>query len=81
MYGLRVLDGGPVSCAGTPESPVERTVSRVVETMSGEVPPQQTEQGEPTGGVAQAHLKEERCVGWGIAHAYLPSLVYSNTQM
>ena len=41
---------------------MERAVSHVVETMSGEVPPQQTEHGEPTGGVAQAHLKEERCV-------------------
>ena len=78
---LHVLGGGPVSCAGTPESPVERAVSHVVETMSGEVPPQQTEQGESTGGVAQAHLKEERCVGWCIAHAYLPSLVFSNSQM
>ena len=63
MYGLRVLGDGPVSCAGTPESPVERAVSRVVETMSGEVPPQQTEHGEPTRRVAQPHLKEERCVG------------------
>ena len=62
MYGLRVLGGGPVSCAGTPES-VERAVSHVVETISGEVPPQQTEHGEPTRGVAQPHLKEERCVG------------------
>ena len=81
LYVLHVLDGVPVSCAGTPESPAERAVSHVVETMSGEVPPQQTEQGESTGGVAQAHLKEERCVGWCIAHAYLPSLVFSNSQM
>ena len=81
VYGLCVLGGGPVSSAGTPESPVQRAVSHVVKTMSGEVPRQQTEQGEPTRGVAQPHLKEERCVGWGIAHAYLPSLVYSNTQM
>ena len=75
---LHVLDGFPVSCAGTPESPVERAVGHVVETISGEVPPQQTELGEPTRGVAQAPLKEERYVGWGIAHVYLPSLVFSN---
>ena len=78
---LHVLDGGPVSCPGTPESPVERAVSHVVKTMSGEVPPQQTEQGEPTGGVAQPHLKEERCVGWSIAHVYLPSLLFCNSQI
>ena len=60
---------------------MERAVSHVVETMSGEVPPQQTEQGESTGRVAQPHLKEERCVGWCITHAYLPSLVFSNTQI
>ena len=76
-----MLGGGPVSFVGTPESPVERAVSHVVEAMSSEVPPQQTEQGEPTRGVAQPHLKEERCVGWGITHAYLPSLVFSNTQI
>ena len=52
-----------LSRAGTPESPVERVVSRVVEAMSGELSPQQTGQGEPTRGVAQPHLKEERCVG------------------
>ena len=81
LYGLCVLGSGPVSCAGTPESPAERTVSHVVDAMSREVPPQQTEQGEPIGGVAQAHLKEERCVGWSIAHVYLPSLLFSNSQI
>ena len=63
-----VLSGGPDLCAGTPESPEERAGSQGVTAMGGELPPQQTEEGEPTRKVAQPHLEEERCVGWGKAH-------------
>ena len=66
-----VLSGGPVLCAGTPESPVERAGSQGVETMGGEVPPQQTEQAGPSRGGVQPHLEEERCVGWGKAHVHI----------
>ena len=66
-----MLDGGPVLCAGTPESPEEMAVSQVVETMGGEVPPQQTEQADPSRGGVQPHLEEERCVGWGKAHVHI----------
>ena len=57
-------------CAGTSEGPSEMAGSQVVETMGGEVPPQQTELDELTPGVAQRHLKEERCVRWGLAHVH-----------
>ena len=66
-----VLDGGPVSCAGTPESPEEMAVSQVVETMGGEVPPQQTEQTDSSRGGVRPHLEEERCVGWDKAHVHI----------
>ena len=75
MYSVYVLHvcwavNGPVSCAGSPESPEEMAVSQVVETMDSEVPPQQTEQTEPSRGGVQPHLEEERCVGWGKAHVH-----------
>ena len=69
-----VLSGGSVSCEGTPESPVERAGSQVVEAMGGEVPPQQTEQAEPSRGGVQPHLEEERCVGWVKAHVHIYSI-------
>ena len=74
VCGTCVLDGGPVLCAGTPESPDERAVSQVVEAMGGGVPPQQTEQTEPSRGGVQPHLEEERCVGWGKAHVHIYSI-------
>ena len=58
-------------CAGTPESPEERAGSQVVEAMGGGVPPEQPEQAEPSRGGVQPHLEEERCVGWGKAHAHI----------
>ena len=74
-----VLSGGPDLCAGTPESPEERAGSQGVETMGGEVPPQQPEQAEPSRGV-QPHLEEERCMEWGKAHVHIyPYLVNTNT--
>ena len=66
-----MLDGGPVLCAGTPESPEERAGSQVVEALRGEVPPQQAEQDDPSRGGVQPHLEEERCVGWGKAHVHI----------
>ena len=66
-----VLGDGPVSCAGTTVGPEERAGSQVVEAMDGEVPPQQTEQAEPSRGSVQPPLEEERCVGWGKAHVHI----------
>ena len=70
-YSTCVLDGGPVLCAGTPESPEERADSQGVETMGGGVPPQQPEQAGPSRGGVQPHLEEERCVGLGKAHVHI----------
>ena len=44
-------------------SPEERAGTQVVESMDGEVPPQQPEQAEPSRGGVHPHLEEERCVG------------------
>ena len=70
-YSTCVLGGGPVMCAGTPESPEERAGSQVVEASGGEVPPQQTEQAEPSRGGTQPNLEEERCMGWGKGHVHM----------
>ena len=66
-----MLGGGHVLSAGTPESPEEMAVSQVMETMGGEVPPQQTEQADSSRGGVQPHLEEERCVGWGKARVHI----------
>ena len=47
------------------------TGCQVVEAMGGEVPPQQTEQAEPSRGGVQPPLEKERCVGWGKAHVHI----------
>ena len=66
-----MLGDDPDLCAGTPEGPVDRAGSQVVEPMKGgEVPSQQTELDELMRGVTQHHLEEERYVRWGLAHVH-----------
>ena len=72
-----MLGGVSLLCADTLKSPV-RVLSRVVEAMRGEIPPQK-EQPEFTEGFTQPHLKEERCMGWVHMLMYLPYSVQSHT--